>query len=258
MKETYKNYFSPKTAAARYAKGRPQFHSFVIGRIEKFLDLKSPFIKVLDVGCGTGFSSLALKTISEKVFGVDISAEMLRYAKKINGIEYAIASAENLPFGDAAFDAITISQAIHWVDKAKFYIEADRVLKPNAMIIAYDNYFQGKMVGNPAFNDWYRSEFLENYPIPPRGERTFESTDDNLKNFVLHDEEYNENTIEFSAKELVDYMVTISNVIARVENGNQEIDEVYQWLITGVESFFEGVRKDFTFINPIWFLRRNN
>jgi len=257
MKETYKNYFSPQTAAKRYAKGRPRFHSFVIEKIVKFLAPRKSLKLALDVGCGTGLSSIALKEISEKVVGIDVSAAMLKQAEKTGGIEYFLASAENLPFGAGKFDLITISQAIHWVDKEKFFAEADRVLKPDALIAAYDNYFQGQMLGNPSFNVWYKNEFLKNYPVPPRGLRAFDRTSENKQDFVLKHEEFNENTRSFSAEELVDYLVTISNVIAQVENGSQPIEEVYEWLSASITPFFDEARKEFAFINPIWYLRRN-
>lgn len=257
MKETYKNYFAPKTAAERYAKGRPRFHSFVIERVKKFLALENPLQISLDVGCGTGLSSAALRKISERVVGVDISAEMLKQAENARGIEYLQASAENLPFDEAKFDLITISQAIHWVDKSKFFAEADRVLKPGALVVAYDNLFQGQMRENPAFNDWYKNEFLEKFPVPPRGVRAFERTSENRTDFVLKHEEFNENAIEFSAEELAAYLVTITNVIAQVENGGQAIEEVHEWLTKSVEPLFGGERKRLVFINPIWFLRRN-
>lgn len=218
---------------------------------------EKPLSFALDVGCVTGLSTIALKEIAENVAGVDISIEMLRQTKKISGIEYILASAENLPFRDGKFDLITISQAIHWVDKENFYVEADRVLKPDSLIIAYDNYFQGQMLDNPAFNDWYKNEFLKNYPVPPRGKRTFETTSENAKDFVLKHEESNENTLEFSAEEMVDYLVTISNVIALVENGSQPIEEAYERLSASIEPFFNKTREKFTFINPIWYLRRN-
>jgi ubiquinone/menaquinone biosynthesis C-methylase UbiE len=257
MNEVYKNYFSPRTAAERYAKGRPRFHSFVIEKIRNFLALRKPFKLALDVGCGTGLSSFALKAISESIVGIDVSAAMLGQAQKNDRIEYLLASAENLPFCAGRFDLITISQAIHWVDKEKFFAEADRVLKTDALIVGYDNYFQGQMLGNPSFNDWYKNEFLENYPVPPRGRRAFERTSENKRDFVLEHEEFNENTLEFSAEELVDYLVTISNVIARVENGTEPINEVYEWLTVSIKPFFDETRKNFTFINPIWYLRRN-
>lgn len=257
MKQTYKNYFGAKTAAERYAKGRPRFHSFVVEKIKDFFALEENFESALDVGCGTGLSSVALKNIAERVVGVDISEEMINQAEKIEGIEYFLASAENLPFGAAEFDVITISQAIHWVDKSKFFAEADRVLKPDSMIVAYDNLFQGKMADNPAFNDWYKNEFLENYPVPPRGKRAFERESENATDFVLRHEEFNDNLIELSADELVDYLITITNVIAHIENGSQSVEEVRDWLTKGVSAFFAGQRKSLAFINPIWFLQRN-
>jgi len=257
MKETYKDYFNTETAAERYAKGRPRFHSFVVEKIRDFFALESNFEAALDVGCGTGLSSAALKNIAERVVGVDISQEMIYQAEKIEGVEYSLASAENLPFGAAEFDIITISQAIHWVDKNKFFAEAGRVLKPDSLIVAYDNLFQGKMADDPAFNDWYRNEFLENYPVPPRGKRAFDRESENAMDFVLQHEEFNDNLIEFSADELVDYLITITNVIAHIENGSQTVEEVREWLMKSVAPFFDGRRKSLVFINPIWFLRRN-
>ena len=257
MKATYKNYFGPRSAAARYARGRPRFHSFVIEKIKKFLAIEKSVDFALDVGCGTGLSSVALKEIAESIVGIDISAEMVNQANKADSIEYVLASAENLPFGSNKFDLMTISQAIHWVDKKKFFPEADRVLKPNSLIIAYDNYFQGQMLDDPGFNDWYREEFLREFPVPPRGVREFAATSNNPKDFVLKHEEFNKNTLEFSVGELVDYLVTISNVIAQVENGTQAIEEVYDRLTKSIEPFFNGTVKKFAFINPIWCLRRN-
>lgn len=257
MNEIYKNYFGPRTAAERYAKGRPRFHSFVIEKIGKFLAPGKPLDLALDVGCGTGLSSIALREISENVVGIDVSAAMLKQTEKTGGIEYILASAENLPFCAGKIDLITISQAIHWVDKEKFFAEADRVLKPDSLIVAYDNYFQGQMLDNPAFNDWYKNEFLENYPVPPRGRRAFDRTSENKRDFVLKHEEFNENTRSFSAEELVNYLVTISNVIARVENGSQPIEEVHEWLTANITPFFDESRKEFAFINPVWYLRRN-
>ncbi|HSK72037.1 MAG TPA: class I SAM-dependent methyltransferase [Pyrinomonadaceae bacterium] len=257
MDKIYKNYFSPKTAAERFAKGRPRFHSFVIGKIKEFLSLEKPLLFALDVGCGTGFSTAALKEIAQRVIGLDISAEMLAWAEKENGVEYILASAENLPLGGDKFDLITISQAIHWVDKDKFFKEADRVLKREGWLIAYDNYFSDQAEKNPAFGDWHQQEFLKKYPVPPRAEISFETTSENPNDFVLARQDWHENIIEFSAAELVDFLVTMSNVIAAVEGGTQSIEEVREWLSDGVKPFFkEDERKPFTFKATIWYLRR--
>ncbi len=258
MDKIYENYFNPKTVAERYLKGRPQFHSFVIGKIKEFLKFDKNLSFALDVGCGTGFSSLALKEISEKVVGLDISAEMLGLAKRGKGIEYILASAENLPLCAGKFDLITISQAIHWIDKYKFFDEANRILKRKGWIIAYDNYFLGQMPDNPDFKDWYKEGFLKNFPIPPRAKLSFETESKNPKDFVLMREDWHENTIELSAQEVIDFLITLSNVIALVENGAQSIEEVSDWLADSVKPFFrENERKQFAFKAPIWYLQQN-
>ena len=257
MKETYKNYFGPRTAAERYAKGRPRFHAQVIKRIKGFLALENSFDAALDVGCGTGLSSAALKSISKRVVGIDISAAMVAQTENKSDIEFLLAAAEDLPFEAGQFDLITISQAIHWVDRERFFSEAGRVLKRNSIIIVYDNLFQGRMIDNPEFDDWYRTEFLEHFPVPPRGRRAFDRVSENPNDFVLKYEEFNKNTLEFSAEEMVDYLVTISNVIAQVENGSQSIKEVYEWLTKNIKPFFNENRKRFTFNNPIWYLQRS-
>ncbi len=259
MSEVYKNYFNPKTVAKRYAKGRPQYHSFVIEKIKESLSIEKSFSFALDVGCGTGFSSAALTEIAENVVGLDVSTEMLRLAKKKNNIEYLAASAENLPFSEGKFDLITVSQAIHWIDKHKFFAEADRILKPKSFIIAYDNYFLGKMFDNSKFNEWYKNEFLKNFPTPPRAERSFETESENPKDFVLIKEEWHENKIAFSRRETVDFLMTITNVINSIENGAKTIEEVEIWLSENIKPFFgENERENLAFIAPIWYLRQEN
>lgn len=238
-------------------KGRPQYHSFVIGKIKESLSVEKPFSFALDVGCGTGFSSVALKEIAQKVVGLDISVEMLHLARKEKDIEYLAASAEELPVCAEKFDLITVSQAIHWINKQKFFAEADRILKPKSFIIAYDNYFLGKMLDDPEFNVWYKNEFLENFPTPPRTERSFPAQSKNPKDFILIKEEWHENEIEFSAKETVDFLMTITNVINLVENGAKMMEEVELWLSKSVKSFFNNDgRRSFSFVAPIWYLQQ--
>jgi ubiquinone/menaquinone biosynthesis C-methylase UbiE len=258
MAKIYENYFNPKTVAERYLKGRPQYHSFVIGKIKESLSIEKPFEIALDAGCGTGFSSVALKEISERVIGLDISFEMVGLAKKEKGVEYIVSSAESLPLCENKFNLITISQAIHWIDRNKFFAEASRILKLNSFIIAYDNYFLGRISDNPDFNIWYKETFIKNYPTPPRAKRDFDKTRENPKDFILVKEEWHENTIQLSKKQIVDYLITITNIINRVENGEKSIDEVSQWLDDEIEPFFiEKESENFIFTAPIWYLRQS-
>ena len=257
MCKIYENYFHPRAVAERYLKGRPQYHSFVIGKIKEFLQIDRNLSFALDVGCGTGFSSVALKKMSETVIGLDISAEMLGLAKKKKGVEYILASAENLPLSAGRFDLMTVSQAIHWFDRRKFFEEAARILKPKGWIVAYDNYFLGHMPDNSNFNEWYKEEFLKKFPTPPRAELSFETKSENPKDFVLVEENWHENTIELSVKEIVDFLITLTNVIALVKNGELSVEEAKRWIAKGIKPFFDkNERKRFAFSAPIWYLRQ--
>jgi ubiquinone/menaquinone biosynthesis C-methylase UbiE len=147
-------YFSSKEAAERYFAGRPDFHPGTIDKIRDFLQPGGKLSKALDIACGTGLSSKALLGIADKVYGTDISAEMLELAHEQDEINYCLAAAEKQPFADNTFDLVTVSSGVHWFSIDEFLKEANRVLKPGAWLVIYENYFTGKMTGNESFKGW--------------------------------------------------------------------------------------------------------
>ncbi len=103
--------------------------------------------KVLDVGCGVGSPSrfMALQ-YGCRITGVDITdafieaAGMLAERVKLGDyLAYRKADALDLPFGDASFDVV-VSQHVQMniEDKARFYAEIFRVLKPGGRLGIYD------------------------------------------------------------------------------------------------------------------------
>jgi hypothetical protein len=52
------NFFSSKTAVERYAKGRPNVQAAAIRTFQEFAKITVPFKLCLDVGFGTGLSSI--------------------------------------------------------------------------------------------------------------------------------------------------------------------------------------------------------
>ena len=112
------NFFAHATAAERYAASRPYFHPVVIERIQTHLNLEQPIPRALDVACGTGQSSLALKEIATDITGIDVSSEMLEFAKQTLGIRFLESGAESLPFEDSSFELLTASNAFHWFDRS--------------------------------------------------------------------------------------------------------------------------------------------
>ena len=249
--------FDPQSAAERYAHGRPYFHPHVIGRIKAYLALPQPVARAIDVGCGTGLSTLALKAIADHVVGVDRSAEMLTLAPSDPQLEYLVGLAEKLPVNDNDFDLMTLSSAFHWIDRSAFFAEARRVLRPRAWLVVYDNYFTAQMDGNPAYQTWAREHFLTRYPRPPRARVGFDAEDSRREGFHFAGQENYQNVVKFSVGTLVDYLVTQSNIIARVEGGDERIQDVRQWLTDSVAPFFDQrAEAAFIFGGPIWYLRR--
>lgn len=250
------NYFSPKSAAERFANGRPYFHPVIVRRIKEFLSITKPLSSALDVGCGTGLSTIALKELAQNAIGVDASAEMIALAPKENGVRYFVAPAESLPFEENEFDIITLSQVFHWLDRDKFLTEANRVLHSNGWLIAYDNYFTGQTAGNADSQSWYE-EYLEKYPMPSREKIKFTAENTNSYGFHLLKEEWYSNTIGFSLEELTDFLITQTNVIAVVEGGNEKIETVYLWLTERLKPVFGNTKEQrFIFNAPIWYLQR--
>ena len=77
------NPFEAENQAARYDRCRPQYHHIPFNWIRERVGYK--FSSSLDVACGTGHSTVALATISDKVVGCDLSEEMLSLAHKKGG-----------------------------------------------------------------------------------------------------------------------------------------------------------------------------
>jgi SAM-dependent methyltransferase len=252
------NYFAPRTAAERYAKGRPFFHPQVIGRLKGLLCLAAPLPSGLDVCCGTGLSSLALKEVAREVVGVDLSAEMLTFAPRDAGIIFCAASAENLPFGKNSFDILTVCQALHWLDKPKFLAEAGRVLRAGGWLVAYDNFFTAKMTENALFQPWFRESYIGRFPAPRRDWTLLTAREAESEGFRLIAEERFENSTAFPLEGLVDYLTTHSNVIAAVEGGGSDIGEVRAWLTDSIRPFFGGrAEAHLIFEAAVWCLHRH-
>jgi ubiquinone/menaquinone biosynthesis C-methylase UbiE len=102
--------------------------------------------RVLDVGTGRVPLAIARALEGVRVDGLDISAEMVAYARRAaeeaglgERVRFTEGDVADLPYEDASFDLIisTMSQH-HWADAAGGLRELRRVLRPGGRIWIYD------------------------------------------------------------------------------------------------------------------------
>lgn len=115
-------------------------------------------IRILDVGCGTGFFSILLAQKGYNLTGIDLTPAMITEAKALSGsincpCDFFVEDAENLSFPDESFDVI-IARNLMWnlTNPAKAYQEWLRVLIPNGILLNYDAEYAKNNAETPFIN----------------------------------------------------------------------------------------------------------
>ena len=126
---------------------------------------------ILDVGCGSGGSSVLAKERGANVHGIDVAEGLLSYAiQRVPKGFFQVADIENLPYEDNMFDVIFAANSLQYSeDRIAALQELKRVCKPNGRIIA-------GLFGQPEKVD-YRVVFKavrDTMPEPPKGGGPFE------------------------------------------------------------------------------------
>jgi demethylmenaquinone methyltransferase/2-methoxy-6-polyprenyl-1,4-benzoquinol methylase len=140
-------------------------------RALRFLNQARPRT-LLDVATGTADVAIeAVRLLDTSVVGVDISPEMLAQGRmKVDRIGFSHritlqqASAEELPFADASFDALTIAFGVrNFADLYRGLSEMVRVLKPGSLAVILEfSHPRGRVWGS-----LYR--MYSRYILPPVG-----------------------------------------------------------------------------------------
>lgn len=121
----------------------------------------APGSAVLDVGCGVGGAARHLARVTgASVRGLTPNPDQLALAREAAAREAApavsfdLGEASNLPYPDASFDVVLFFEsACHFPDRARFFAEAWRVLKPG-----------GRLAGQ----DWLAVEGMQDAPLAGR------------------------------------------------------------------------------------------
>ena len=112
-------------------------------RILNLVSKKSKYHNVLDIGCGPGTISEDLLQISDHVWSIDISGDMINIANERfketqfqDRVHFGVGNAEDLRFSDEYFDAIVCIGVLRYLNSwEKGLKEIYRVLKPNGVIV---------------------------------------------------------------------------------------------------------------------------
>lgn len=122
----------------------PAFHkgALVYGehitRYESVVDLLKDK-EVLDIASGSGYGSAILAEKAKKIYGVDVDADSVAYARKNykkDNVEFIEGSAEAIPLDDNSVDVVVTFETIeHIQDYKKFLDEIKRVLRPDGFAI---------------------------------------------------------------------------------------------------------------------------
>lgn len=249
-------YFDHPAAARRYAIGRPYFHPLVMEKIQRFTG-QARFNTGIDVCCGTGQSTRALRDIADFVVGADSSSAMLEQAPALEGVEYRLCSAESIDAKAETFDIMTVALALHWLQRDAFLAEAQRVLKEDGWLVIHNNGFKGEMKGNPEYAFWNQNRYLARYPSPPRDRQPLEAESAQTHGFTLMGEDSYENEVEMSAESLANYLSTQSNMIAAIESGSEGEQAAISWLKGELAKLFRLPKEVLLFKGSITYLRKS-
>jgi len=121
----------PHGKKARETYGADDAHSFAWEPVLAALKL-APDDQLLDVGCGGGvFLRHAVEETGCSATGLDHSREMVRLARRTSGVDVVHGEADQLPFADGAFTAVSSLVAFFFFpDPVGALREMRRVLDP--------------------------------------------------------------------------------------------------------------------------------
>lgn len=244
--EVVSSLFDSPRMAAGYARSRPAVHPRIIDRARKHLQIASRFGGALDVGCGAGLSTAPLRSIAERVFGIDPVETMLKWAPSVvPGAAFAAARAEALPFSRAAVDIVTAAGSLNNADVEQFFREARRVLAPGGHLIVYDFGPGRDFRDSDALRLWY-SEFERLYPPPPCTDISPDTLKPEPFGFQANGHEDFEIGLDLAPDFYREYVLTETSVAAALRQGAAE-PEIRSWCERTLADVFHGTAREVLF-----------
>jgi SAM-dependent methyltransferase len=129
---TFQDHFS--TQADAYARFRPTYPDALYAWLASVAPARE---LAWDCGTGSGQAAVALAAHFARVMASDPSREQITHAVPHARVRYVVASAEQPPAEVQGADLVTVAQALHWFDLARFYPALRQVLRPDGVFAAW-------------------------------------------------------------------------------------------------------------------------
>lgn len=121
-----------------YDQARPAMPFYPVRIIHDYLGRKPH--TVVDLGSGTGLSSLVWKGQCKELVGIEPSDDMLAVArmKETEGISFRKGFSGATGLENTSVDAVVCSQSFHWMEPESTLAEVNRILKPGGIFATVD------------------------------------------------------------------------------------------------------------------------
>ena len=147
----FKDHFSDR--AVLYSRFRPTYPPRLF---EWIREISRGHQTVWDCATGSGQAAVGLANVFDRVVATDASEKQIAMAEAHPAIEYRVATASESGLPDSSVDAVTVAQAIHWLDHGSFYVEARRVMRDDGAIIVWG-------YGDPTIDDPTLDKIVHDY-----------------------------------------------------------------------------------------------
>jgi SAM-dependent methyltransferase len=123
-------------AAEHYSAFRPPLHTLIL---ERMIRQNESFRAGLDIGCGTGYSAVALAKHCDRVVALDPSQAMLDKAQSHPKVTYISRSGDDLSqFPMHAFDVASFAGSLFYTKTNRLRDGLLHACKPGATVLVYD------------------------------------------------------------------------------------------------------------------------
>ncbi len=231
--------------AKLYEQARPVMPNYPVNVIKKYLGGNPD--KVVDLGCGTGLSTIVWHNHCNEVIGLDPNEDMLAVARKkqTGSMSFRQAFSHETGIEDDFADAVICSQSFHWMEPVQTLCEINRILKRNGMFASVDCDWPPVCgwQAEKAYNDLFKqAELIEQANTGLKDSFRRWDKNNHLKNieesgyFRFAREIVFSNTEKCNAERLIN--------LALSQGGLQNIIKAKPKLITGQLDDFKAVVKD--------------